>query len=115
MLQSVLHHAIIYASEGYRQERTKTMKVTKKIEAIVEKANNALYNLCLDNLTAADARNTDQRRAAAERSANYFGGYRLALLDALEILGIDIDKDVKLDQYSEVLKLAIKHYEQDRK
>lgn len=91
------------------------MKVTKKIEAIVEKANNALYNICIDNITAADARNTDQMRAAAERSADYFGGYRMALLDALQILGIVIDKDVKLDQYFEVRKLAIKHYEQDRK
>lgn len=90
------------------------MKVTKKIQAIVDKANNALYNLAIDNLTAADARNNEQRRAAAERSANYFGGYRLALIDALQILGIDIDKDIKLDQYSEVLELATKHYEQER-
>lgn len=85
------------------------MKITKRIQNIVERANNARFNQAIYFLKSQDKTISEQERIASETFDNVFSGQWTAYVESLMMLGVDIDNDVKLDSWDESLQMAELH------
>ena len=85
------------------------MKITKRIQNIVERANNARFNQAIYFLESQDKTISEQKRRACESFNDIYSGRWTAYVESLMMLGVDIDKDVKLDSWGESLQMAKLH------
>lgn len=86
------------------------MKITTRIQAIIDRANYAYYRSCYFKVMEDDPETADNIRDYARTSWHQCSGERLGYIAVLGILGINLN-EAGLISYEEALNDARKDYE----